>query len=122
MTASTLAYSQSRPVSGEGAMTSGTCTWPASALEATKIYCGFQPAKIRLFLNDTTSGTTLVILEWFKGMPAGSYLKTVCSASTQLVYSATGGPTVLSDATGHGFTIPAALGVATMITYWEAWR
>ena len=84
----------------------------ADADAAVNVVCGFQPDRIKLFYKDTGATTNDVIIEWFAGMTAGYYWKTVMSTGV-VTLETSGGPTLLaeseSNATGAGITIPAGL-------------
>jgi len=118
MTAATQTYDNKGGQNAEGAFASGTITWPGSSLAEEKVYCGFQPNLIILI----HSGSADYMAIWHKGMTAAYYLKLISHDTAQVAMQTSGGPEVLADTTGYGFTVPAALGTASEVTYWVAFR
>lgn len=106
-----------------GAFASGTLTADDTTPVAVNVLVGFQPTRIVLF-NETTAAKT----EWWTGMTAADYIKTV-TAGTQ-TYETSGGPVVYAGAAAdgagsgesEGFTIPAALQAASNLIHWVAYR
>lgn len=102
------------------AFASGTVEVDAS--EITKVYCGFQPTMIEIYYKDTGATTEDVHIRWFVGMTAGHYWNVLMSTGVMTLVTS-GGPTVLSDTTGEGLQIPAALGITDDDgMYIIAWR
>jgi len=136
MAAGDITYSNPAGMSGEGAFASGIVL--ADADTAINVIVGFIPSQIVLFYKDTGETTVDKVLQWFKGMTAGTYWSTLMS--TGVITEATSGPVVYGDTTddtytegsapsyeqdktGHGFTIPAGLMDADSDKiYWQAWR
>jgi len=84
------------------------------------VYCGFQPSMIEWYYVD--AGATLnAKLYYTQAMAAGEYIKVV--AAGDITFESSGGPALVSDTTGEGFSIPNALmdNDADEI-YWTAWR
>lgn len=89
--------------------------------EIIKVYCGFQPSRIELYLVDADA-TANTINIWFKGLAEASSV--LMSDGGDITYPTTLGAYPLSDATGEGFYVPAGqTGAADDdVTYWVAWR
>ena len=105
----------------------------ADADTAINVSVGFVPSRIQLVYKDTAATTVDQVIDWFKGMTATNYWKTLMSDGV-MTLETSGGPVVYGDtsddtwptsesATGAGFTIPAGLQDADSATiYWIAHR
>lgn len=122
MAAGDITYTNPSGRARDGAFASGTIALDVS--EIMKIYCGFKPSKIVLYVKDTGATTIDQIITWVAGMTAGAYWSALNSTGAVTV-GTSGGPTVLEDTTGQGFQIPAGFpsgGADSDVVVWEAWR
>ena len=91
---------------GSSSFASGSLTCDAS--DPVIVYCGFQPKMIKLYYSDASATTNDKTIQWIKGMTAAYYYQVVSTDGIKTLVTS-GGPTVVSNTTGEGFNIPAAL-------------
>lgn len=109
--------------------------YTADASESVNINVGFVPTMIELHVKDTGATTIDQVIQWWNGMTAGYWWKTLMSSGA-ITLETSGGPTLYGntsdDAYGdqntasfQGFTIPAGLPASLAdgdTIYWKAWR
>lgn len=107
---------------GSSSFASGSLTCDADT--AVNVLCGFQPKCIQLFVKDVGAETVDAKYEWFAGMTAAYYWKTLMTDGV-MTLGTSGGPIVYAGTVdyGEGFTVPAGLMDNDADTiYWKAWR
>ena len=122
MAAGDVTYTNPGAQAVPGSFASGSLTCDADA--AINVLCGFQPKRVLLFYKDNGATTNDAVVEWFSGMTAAHYFKTVMSTGV-VTLETSGGPVVFAgdDDEPEGFTVPAGLMDNDADTiYWIAFR
>lgn len=116
--ATTITYANQQGSTSEGAFASGKAVSDGAA--DFNILCGFIPTRIVLL-----NATNLIEIDWYAGMTAGHYHKTIGTGQDVGLQSVetSGGPVAYTGDDGYGFTVPKSLAdTEGDEVYWRAYR